>query len=289
MVQGVLQTILFGLQIGFSLMLIAIGLTLILGMMDVMNVAHGSFFMLGGFAGATISTVTGNFWLGLLLVPVLVGIAGLISEILLLRPIYGRDPIYHLLLTLGILFVIQNLIRLTWGSQFRSIDVPDVLAQSVSVLGMTYPFYRIFVLFAGAIVTLSLWLFLKYTSMGLIIRASSHDPTIIQALGIDVYKIYSLVFFVGTALAAFAGYLLGAQTVVHHQMDVEIIILAFAIIVIGGLKSIKGAIIGSLLVGMLIAFGGIVIPAYTDMIVFVLMLIVLILKPTGLFGQKVAK
>lgn len=281
-VASFLRTLLLGLQLGVIFALLVSGLTIIFGLMDVINLAHGSLYMLGAYFGVAILGLTGNFWIALLLAPLLVGVVGVVMEVLTIRPLYGRNPLYHILLTLGLAFILEEVVRIIWGARAR--DFPTPIEGSIDLVVVSFPTYRIFLLLVGAGVLIGIAIALERTHYGALIQASGHDPEMVQALGIDVRLLYTVVFFIASVLAGLAGMLLGPIRAVQPSMWFTIILLAFAIIIIGGLGSFRGAVVGSLLVGLLIAFGTLVVPGLTDMLVFMLMGVVLILRPSGLMG-----
>lgn len=279
-----LQVTLIGLQLGMTLVLITLGLTLIFGMMDVINIAHGSLFMLGAYFGLSIVNVTGNFWLALLIAPVLAGIVGGLVEVLAIRPLYGRDPLYHILLTFGIALLIQGVVERAWGTDVHNIAAPPMLDGSVAIGPMTYPTIRLFILGVSIAIVGLLWVAFVRSDYGVIMRACAHDSEMVDALGHDVAKIYTGVFVFGSWLAGVAGTLLGSSRAVSPSMGTEIIIQAFAIIVIGGIGSFRGAVVAALAVGLLHAYGAQLFPSYVNVVVFLLMAVVLLAKPSGLFG-----
>jgi branched-chain amino acid transport system permease protein len=283
----VIQATLIGLQVGMTLVLVSVGLTLIFGMMDVVNFAHGSLYMLGGYIGVSAMDAIGNFWLALLVVPLVVGLIGLVTEMVLIRPIYSRGPIFHILLTFGVFFVIRGLVTEIWGGDLLNIPAPALVDGSITIGPVVYPRFRLFQLLVSLAIVLLIWLSFRRTSLGSLMIASAHDPEMVDALGFKVSRIYTGVFAVGSMLAGMAGFLAGAQSSVNLGMDVDIIIVAFAIVIIGGLGSFRGAVIGGLLVGLVQSYSALFAPPYVaQMSIFLLMAIVLILKPEGLFGAE---
>ena len=286
---SLLETTLLGVQTGMTLILIASGLTLVFGLMDVANLAHGSFVMLGAYFGfAIVTSGLGNFWLALVAVPIALGAIAFGVERLTIRPLYEEDPLNTLLVTLGLAIIVQEAVSLVWGSHPKSIDVPAVISGSTDLGLFTYPTFRLFLLVCSLLIVLGIWYVLSRSDFGIIMRASEHDPEMVEALGRDVWAIYTVVFVVGAMLAGFGGVLLGGARAIDPGMGLAIIIQAFAIIVIGGLGSFRGAVIGSLVIGLLTVFGALYFPAFAEMMTFVLMGIVLIVKPSGLFGGTAA-
>lgn len=288
MIETFLRATLLGLQLGMTLALVAAGLTLIFGMMDVINFAHGALYMLGAYVGLTVATEAGSFWAALLLAPILVGILGGAVEILTLRPLYGRNPLYHILLTFGIAIMVQGAIVQLWGARSHRIMRPDALSGTIGVGPVNYPLYWLFVLVLSTALIAVVWITIENSDLGILMRASAHDTEMVNALGIDVSKVFTGVFMFGCALAAVAGVLLGASQSVHPGMGFGIVIQAFVIVVIGGMGSFKGAVYAALLIGLVTAYGAVIAPTLTELFVFMLMAAVLIAKPSGLFGTTEA-
>ncbi|MFC7225364.1 branched-chain amino acid ABC transporter permease [Halalkalicoccus sp. GCM10025322] len=283
-----IRATLLGLQLGMTLALVAAGLTLIFGMLDVINFAHGALYMLGAYFGVTFATELGSFWLALALVPLLVGFVGGVIEVLSLRPLYGRNPLYHILLTFGIAIMVQGLVVEIWGAQSLRISVPTVLSGTLSYGPIRYPVYWLFVLVVSTLLIGLVWVAIAKSDIGILIRASAHDTEMVSALGFDVSKVFTGVFVFGAVLAGIAGVLLGASRSVNPGMGFGVIIQAFVIVVIGGLGSFRGAVYSALLIGLIIAYGALIAPSLTDLFIFTLMAIVLIAKPNGLFGATEA-
>lgn len=288
MVETFLRATLLGVQLGMTLALIAAGLTLIFGMLDVINFAHGALYMLGAYFGAVIAVNLGSYWLALVLAPLLVGLIGAAIEVLSLRPLYGRNPLYHILLTFGFAIMIQGAIVQIWGGQARRIAQPDLLTGTLSIGSLNYPIYRLFVLVVSTVLIAAVWLAIDRSNLGILMRASAHDTEMVDALGIDVSKVFTSVFVFGAVLAGLAGVLLGASRSVNPGMGMGIIIEAFVIVVIGGLGSFRGAVYAGLLIGLVTAYGALIAPTLTDLFLFGLMAVVLMIKPNGLFGTTEA-
>ncbi|ARS89549.1 branched-chain amino acid ABC transporter permease [Natrarchaeobaculum aegyptiacum] len=288
MLEVFIRSTFLGLQLGMTFALIAAGLTLIFGMMDVINFAHGALYMLGAYFGTVIAGTFGNYWLALLLAPLFVGLIGAAIEIFSLRPLYGRNPLYHILLTFGFAIAIQGAIVLIFGGQSRRIDVPTVLEGTIQVGPVTYPVYWLFVLIVSTVLIALIWIGIERSNLGILMRASAHDTEMVNALGIDVNKVFTGVFVFGAILAGIAGVLLGGSRSVHPGMGMGIIIEAFVIVVIGGLGSFRGAVYAALLVGLVTAYGSVIAPTLTELFLFAMMAIVLIIKPSGLFGATEA-
>jgi branched-chain amino acid transport system permease protein len=274
-----------GLVLGGIFVLLAIGLSLIFGLMTVVNFSHGALYMLGAYFGFVLLTRTGSFLAALVLAPLLVGVLGLLIERFLIRPLYGRSPDDPLLLTFGLSLVIVEVARIVWGKIGLALDPPRALAGAVN-LGFTYfPTYRLFVIAVTAVVLLALWLFLEKTNVGLVIRAGSRDPLMVRALGFDVGRIWFLVFGIGAGLAGLAGILAGPMRGAYAEMGVTIIIESFVVVVVGGMGSLVGAVVSGLLIGQVVSLTTFFAPKLAEIVVFITMAVVLLLRPSGLFGE----
>lgn len=274
-----------GLVLGGVYVLLATGLSLIFGLMTVVNFAHGSLYMLGAYLGFTLLGLTGSFWTALVLAPLLVGVLGLTIQHVLIRPLHGRSPDDPLLLTFGLSAVLVEAVRLIWGKIGLTLDPPRELAAATDLGFMMFPTYRLFVIAVTAVVLLGLWLFLERTNVGLVIRAGSRDPLMVRALGVDLGRIWLLVFGIGTALAGLAGILAGPMRGVYAEMGVTIIIESFVVVVVGGMGSLAGAIVAGLLIGEVVSLTTFFAPKLTEIMVFVVMAVVLLVRPSGLFGE----
>jgi branched-chain amino acid transport system permease protein len=274
-----------GLVLGMIFVLLAIGLSLIFGLLTVVNFAHGSFYMLGAYFGFFLLGATKSFWFSLIVAPLLVGTVGLLVERLLIRPLYGRGVDDPLLLTFGLSAVLVEAVRLIWGKIGLTLDPPRELAGAVNLGFMTFPVYRLFVIAVTAAVLLALWLFLERTNLGLIIRAGSRDPLMVGALGIDLRRIWLLVFGIGSTLAGLAGILAGPMRGVYAEMGVTVIIESFVVVVVGGMGSLLGAIVAGILIGEVVSLTAFFAPKLADIMVFIVMAIVLMVRPSGLFGE----
>jgi branched-chain amino acid transport system permease protein len=274
-----------GLVLGGIFVLLAIGLSLIFGLMTVVNFSHGALYMLGAYFGYVLFTRTGSFLAALVLAPLLVGGLGLGIERFLIRPLYGRSPDDPLLLTFGLSLVIVEVARIVWGKIGLTLDPPRAMAGAVN-LGFTYfPTYRLFVIAVTALVLVALWLFLEKTNVGLVIRAGSRDPLMVRALGFDVERIWFLVFGIGTGLAGLAGILAGPMRGAYAEMGVTIIIESFVVVVVGGMGSLVGAVVSGLLIGQVVSLTTFFAPKLAEIVVFITMAIVLLVRPSGLFGE----
>jgi len=274
-----------GLVLGGIFVLLAIGLSLIFGLMTVVNFAHGALYMLGAYFGFFLLGLTGSFWVALALAPLMVGVLGLGIERFMVRRLYGRSVDDPLLLTFGLSLVFVEAARVIWGKTGLTLDPPRALAGFVDLGFVVFPTYRLFVIGVTAAVLLGLWLFLARTNVGLVIRAGSRDPLMVRALGIDVGRVWLLVFGLGAALAGLAGILAGPMRGVYAEMGVTIIIESFVVVVVGGMGSLTGAVVAGLLIGEVVSLTTFFAPKLADIVVFLVMAAVLLLRPSGLFGE----
>jgi branched-chain amino acid transport system permease protein len=274
-----------GIALGAVYALLAIGLSLIFGMLTVVNFAHGAFFMVGAFFGIYSLALTGSFWFSLLLVPLATGAIGLLCERFLVRPLYGRGIDYPLLLTFGLSYVLIDLMRFAFGVEGLPTTTPPDLRGSVFLGFGHFPLYRLFLIGATAVIVLGLWLFIEKTRYGLIIRAGSRDPEIVRVLGVDISKVWWLVFGIGTAIAGLSGLLAAPTRAVNPEMGIPILAESFVVTVVGGMGSLPGAVVAGLLVGVVFAMTSLLAPQYGELSIFVLMAVVLLIRPQGLFGK----
>lgn len=280
-----LAQVLNGLAYGVLLFLLSVGLSLIFGMLDVVNLAHGTFYMLGAYAGLTLIAATGSFWLALVLAPLAVGLVGALIERGLLRPLAHRPTLDQVLLTFGLIYLFEDLVKWLWGGRIRSISPPDLFAGSVSLGGVTVPTYRLFVIVFGLAMAVALWLLIERTRLGAIIRAGVFDAEMTAGLGIDIRRVFTLVFAFGAALGGLSGVVAGPIQSAYPAMGVSILIPALIVVVVGGLGSLKGSLVGSLLIGQAETFGKAWLPGVSMLIIYVVMALVLLLRPQGLFGR----
>jgi branched-chain amino acid transport system permease protein len=274
-----------GVALGAILVITALGLSIIFGMLGVVNFAHGALFMVGAYAGLWVASLTGSFWWGLLIAPIMIGLFGMIIEWLLVRPLYGRSIDDPLLLTFGLSYVLVEAVRIVFGNDGIPFPTPSQLT-GVANLGIGYfPIYRLFVIVVVAIVLLLLWLALEKTKFGLIVRAGARDPTIMRVLGVNISKVWLLVFGVGVGLAALGGVLAGPMRTVNPEMGSLVRIEAFVVTVIGGLGSLLGSVVAGLLVGIAISMTALFAPELGTIVMFALMALVLLIRPRGLFGK----
>lgn len=274
-----------GVALGAILVITALGLSIIFGMLGVVNFAHGALFMVGAYAGLWVASLTGSFWWGLLVAPIMIGLFGMVIEWLLVRPLYGRSVDDPLLLTFGLSYVLVEAVRIVFGNDGIPFPTPSQLT-GVANLGIGYfPIYRLFVIVVVALVLLLLWLALEKTKFGLIVRAGSRDPTIMRVLGVNISRVWLLVFGVGVSLAALGGVLAGPMRTVNPEMGSLVLIEAFVVTVIGGLGSLLGSVVAGLLVGVAISMTALFAPEMGTIVMFALMALVLLVRPRGLFGK----
>ncbi len=299
-----LEQILNGLQFGIMLFVMAAGLTLVFGVMGLINLAHGSLYMIGAFACAAVAGATGSFWLGLAASLAAAAIAGVVVEIVVIRRLYARDHLDQVLATFALILIFSEATRYLFGSFPLYLDTPEILSGAVTFPGgFQYPAYRLAIIFIGFIVAAGLFWLISSTRLGIRIRAGESDREMITALGVDIGKLYTVVFALGAALAGFAGALVGAIQSVQIGMGEPVLILAFVVIVIGGIGSIPGALVASILVGLTDTLGRTLLPivfgtfmdnsaasstgsALASMLIYILMAAILVFRPTGLFGAR---
>lgn len=284
---SIVTQVLMGLTVGANLILLATGLTLVFGLMEVINFAHSALFMLGAYAGYTTYRLSGSFWLALLMAPIAMGLLGGVLERFLLRPLREKYPTSHLLpllLTFGLTLFFEGVAKMIWSADIVSLPKPAALAGVITPAGVTLPIYWLFALVTAGVLVCGLWLLVERTALGLKIRAATQDPTMAAILGVDVKRLNTAVFALGSALAGVAGVVLGALTSLYPQMGLTFVIDAFIVIVIGGLGSFKGAILGSLLLGQVQSFGVALLPEFTNPLVFLVMAVILVFRPSGIFG-----
>ena len=276
-----------GLTNGMLLFLISVGLSLIFGVMNILNFAHGSFYMLGVYLTFfVVVQLQFPFIISLMIAPILVAIIGGVLEILLLRKIYHKDTSFQLLLTFALVLIINDLVRLFWGSAPLTVDVPKFLNNSITMFEGNYPTYNLFIITISPIIGLLLWLLLTQTRFGKIIRAASQDPTMTGLLGINVPQLFTFVFMIGVWLSGIAGVLASPLRTVNPAIAEQVIIDSFMVVVIGGLDSLVGSLITALIIGQMNAFGILIFPQAQIAFPFILMALVLLFRPQGLFTKK---
>ncbi|HSW25504.1 MAG TPA: branched-chain amino acid ABC transporter permease [Burkholderiaceae bacterium] len=287
-----LGQVLSGLTAAMFLFVVASGLSLVFGVLRVLNFAHGSFYMVGAYLAWQLMQVfgglTGNFWLAVLGAAAGVALLGGVIERLLLRHLYGREDLYQLLLTYALVLMLGDAARMLWGTQQLSVPRPAGLNGSFEWFGAVVPHYNLFIIVLGPTIAAACWLLLSRTGTGRMIRAAALDREMLAALGADVGRLYTLMFMAGSFLAGLGGALVTPVRSIVPGMDVEIIVEAFIVVVIGGLGSFWGTFVGALVFGQVLAFGILVLPGFSIFAVFALMALVLIVRPAGLFGRPLS-
>jgi branched-chain amino acid transport system permease protein len=273
-------------QYGLLLFMLAAGLTLIFGIMGVVNLAHGSFYMLGAYLAWWVSSQTGSFTLAIIGGALLSVVFGLVLERLLFRHFYHRDHLDQVLLTFGLIYIFEESRSILWGDDVHGVTIPEVLAGSVPLTdNMSYPVYRLFVSGVCIALAVGLYLLISKTRLGMKIRAGAFNRPMTEALGINIKLIHAVVFAIGVALATVAGMVASPLSSVYPNMGSQVLIMCFVVVVIGGIGSVRGALISALLVGLVDTFGKVLLPAVAGMLVYMLMAAVLLWKPEGLFKQ----
>ncbi|MEV7971418.1 branched-chain amino acid ABC transporter permease [Sphaerisporangium sp. NPDC088356] len=284
-----LQQAFNGLVGGAFYALLALGLAVIFGMLGVVNFAHGAFYMLGAFGSYVLLDSFGvNFWVALVTVPIVLGLAGTVLERLFIRRLAPLDPLYNFLFTFGLALILQDLVKREYGVQSQPYPRPDLLAGTVDLGLFGYPAYQVFVLAVSVVVCAAVWVVLTRTRVGMIVRAATERPELTRALGIDVGRWVTPVFGFGVALAGLAGVLAAPMRAVNPLMGGDLIITVFAVVVIGGLGSIFGSVAAGFAIGLISALGNLYVPALSQTLVFILMAAVLLWRPAGLFGREEA-
>jgi len=275
-----------GITLGMLYILVALGLNIILGLMGVINFSHGSFFMLGAYLMYTFVPLVG-FWPAILVAAVLVGLLGMVFEAALVRPLYRRLPEYTLLLTFGTALIFTQVTRARWGDDAVRVDMPSYLASPLLIGNYELPFYRdVFLVLLTIVILAAVWLLMNKTNIGIIIRAGTRDAEMVKILGINMPAIFTLVFGLGSLMAGLAGALAAPLYAVQPSLSSQWIVLTFVIVIVGGIGSFWGAIVGGLLIGILSSFMSLLWPPAVDITGYVLMLIILLVRPRGLFGVE---
>jgi branched-chain amino acid transport system permease protein len=274
-----------GLIIGAFYVLMALGLSLILNLSNTINFAHGGFLVIGGYIAYTLTPYVG-FWGGLLLAPPLTAVIGLVVERLLIRPLYGRDPLYSLLLTFGLAFIIQDGTRFIFGAQGKPVTIPPFLAQPLSSELFFITGYRLFMVGMAVVAVALLFVLLRYTRLGIRIRAGTLDLETVAALGINVQMLRTLNFAVGIFLAGLSGVLAAGQLGLEPTMGDSLLLPSFIAIIVGGIGSLPGTLAGGLLIGVASGLTAVFLPAASEAVIYVLMAVVLLIRPRGLFGEE---
>jgi branched-chain amino acid transport system permease protein len=274
------------LQFSMLLFLLAIGLSVVFGLMDYLNLSHGTIYMFAAYMAFSITHLGGSFWLALLLAPLAAAAVGVLLYFILLKRAEKGGHLTQVLLTVGVIYMGTDLIRIGYGDLPRGVTQPEILSSAVSLFGVPYPAYRLFLIGIGLAVMVALYFVLERTRLGALVRAGVDDRATTETLGIDIGKVFALVFGIGTYLAGVAGVVAAPVFGVYPGMDVSIIILVLIVVVVGGLGSLKGVIVGSLLVGFADTFGKILLPQFAMMMIYLVMAIVLIFRPSGLMPAR---
>jgi branched-chain amino acid transport system permease protein len=290
-----------GIQLGMLLFMLAAGLTLIFGIMDLVNLAHGSLYMLGAYFAATFAEATGSFVLGAILALIATFVSGVVLEIIAIRPLYGRNHLDHVLGTFGLLIFFNDLVRLIWGPAGMTLSLPSEMLTAVQILpGVYYPLYRLVIIVVTLAVAALLYVVVMRTRLGMLIRAGASNREMVGALGVNIKLLYTFVFGFGAALAGLAGLMQAPISIVQIGMGENILILAFVVIIIGGIGSIRGAFVAAIIVGLIDTIGRIFLPdvlllvlstntaltlgrALSSMSIYMLMAAILVFRPEGLF------
>ena len=273
------------LQFSMTLFLLAVGLTIIFGLMKIVNLAHGSLYMIGAYIGLSVWSYSDSFWLALVFSPVLTALIGALLYYILFKHIQNTDPMRQVLLTFGLIYISLDSVRLLWGTMSHSISAPEILSNSILIINEPYPMYRLFVIFIGIMVLISLFIILEKTKIGAKIRASVDDPETAQLLKINTNKILFYTFALGCGLAGLAGITVAPILGVEPGMDMEVLVLTLIVVVVGGPGSLKGALIGALLIGFVDNFGKVYIPEMAQIIIYAVMALTLLFKPNGLYNR----
>ncbi|MBM3486491.1 MAG: branched-chain amino acid ABC transporter permease [Alphaproteobacteria bacterium] len=278
-----------GLQLSMLIFLLAVGLTLIFGLMDSLNLAHGGFYTIGAYGGWIVASQTGSFWLALVIAPLFAAALGVLLEVLVQRPLINRGRSSHLdvaLLTFGLLFVIMGLMEVVFGAAYLSIKVPPLLSDRVEIFERTYPVYRLFIIGLGLVIALLLWLLLDKTVFGAIVRAGVDNREMVLGMGINITLVFAIVFGLGCALAALAGVIAAPILSIFSRMGATILVVTFIVVVVGGLGNFKGSFYGSILVGMIDTFALAYLPEAGLFAIYVVLAVFMMVRPQGIFGVK---
>jgi len=275
----------FGLALGSIFVLLASGLSIIYGLLDIVNFAHGTFAMLGAYAVFVAVSLSESFLIGIVSAIVIVGLIGVVIECILLKPLYGKDPLLPLLLTFGLSVAIPDLIKIIFGLIGKPISYPEALSGATVLGPIILPNYRLFIILFTLAILISLWLFLKKSDLGMIIRASTRDSLMVQVLGVNVSRIWTIGFAIGIGLAALAGAIAVPTMAATPDMGVDMTMVAFVVTVVGGLGSLGGAIVGGLFIGLVVAIASFIAGEYATVSMYFCMAVILLIRPRGLFGE----
>jgi branched-chain amino acid transport system permease protein len=280
------EQILNSLQFSMLLFLLAIGLSVVFGLMDYLNLSHGTIYMFAAYVAFSITQLGGSFWAALALAPLIAAGVGLLLYFVLLKRAEKSGHLTQVLLTVGVIYMGTDLIRIGYGDLPKGVLQPEILSGTISLFGVPYPAYRLFIIALGLTVMAALYVGLERTRLGALVRAGVDDRATAETLGIDIAKVFMLVFGIGTYLAGLAGVVAAPVFGVYPGMDVSIIILVLIVVVVGGLGSLKGVIIGSLLIGFADTFGKLLLPQFAMMMIYLVMALVLIFRPSGLLPAR---
>ena len=276
-----------GMIVGSLLFLVAAGLTLIFGVLGIVNFAHGSFYMLGAYVALTAYRVTGSFALSIVAAGIGVGLFGLLFERFFMRRVYNADVLMQLLVCYALVLMMDDIVKIIWGAEFQSMGMPDEFqAPPLFILGGVVPVFYVYLIAAAALIAVVLWAILNHTRLGKIVRAAAQNPTMTSGLGLNTGMIYAGVFAFGGALAGMAGGLAAPVRSMSPGMGFSILIESFIVTVIGGMGSVSGALVGALMIGLIRAFGTIGFPLFVEGLMFIAMALILILRPNGLLGKE---
>ena len=281
----ILDQLVMGLAYGMILALVALGLSLIFGLMEVINFAHGAFYAFGAYLAFFVIGLIGNFWVALFIGAILVGVLGGVVERFLVRRVYV-EPVKSLLLMFGVMLALLQCIRFIWGVAYQPFSYPRELLFTISAGPITVSGYRVFIIIIAAAVSCALWLFLKKTPVGLIIRAGIQDRDMVRILGIDISRIFTLVFALGIAIGGFAGVLAAPMMGLYPEVGLEILVISFVVVVVGGMGSIRGSILSGIIIGEATSLCTLVYPPGSYVIPYIIMAIFLLTRPTGLLGGR---
>ena len=275
-----------GLQLASLLFLLSVGLSVVYGLMNFINLAHGTLYMLGAYIGLTVARESGSFWLALVGAPLAIAALGALFHVLLLRRMQAASPMKQVLVTFGLIFIGLDVVRYIWGDFTHSIETPAIFSGSVQLLGEVYPSYRLFVIGLGLFVFVALYLGLERTRLGAVVRAGVDDREVAMSLGLNIELAFFIVFCLGCGLAGLAGVIAAPVLSVYPGMDMSILVLTLIVVVIGGPGSLKGAALGAFLIGMFETFGQVFLPALASVIIYALMAVVLLVRPGGLLPVR---
>ncbi len=275
-----------GIQYGFLLFLVASGLTLVFGIMGIINLAHGAFYMLGAYVVYWLVGYTDNLFFAIVLGLAIMLAFGYLLERSVISFLYRRNHLYQVLLTYGLILILDELQRIFWGTDFYSVPVPQILSGSVPLTEtQQYPIYRLFISVMCMVIAAGLYLLIGKTKLGMMIRAGASNREMTRALGIDIGRVFAIVFSIGVALAAFSGMIGAPISSVYPGMGEQILIVSFVVVVIGGIGSVKGAFVGAMMIGLADTFGQVLLPDFASVVVYAVMALVLLWRPQGLFGR----